>query len=63
VPSGGAGQPVRRAVSDPIARHTRLRRYGVAAGAAALMLALFAGILLAPGVSALPGIAFLEGGR
>jgi len=63
VPSGVAGQPVRRAVSDPMARHARLRRYGIAAGAAALVLALFAGVLLAPGVSALPGIAFLEGGR
>jgi predicted Zn finger-like uncharacterized protein len=40
-----------------------LRRYGIAAGAAALMLALVAIVLLAPDVSALPGIAFLEGSR
>jgi predicted Zn finger-like uncharacterized protein len=40
-----------------------LRRYGIAAGAAALMLALVAVVLLAPDVSALPGVAFLEGSR
>jgi predicted Zn finger-like uncharacterized protein len=40
-----------------------LRRYGIAAGAAALMLALVAVVMLAPNVSALPGIALLEGSR
>jgi predicted Zn finger-like uncharacterized protein len=39
------------------------RRYGVAAGAAVLMLALAAAVLVAPEVSALPGIALLEGPR
>jgi hypothetical protein len=40
-----------------------LRRYGIAAGAAVLVLALVAVVLLAPDVSALPGLAFLEGPR
>lgn len=39
------------------------RRFGMAAGAAVLMLALAAVVLLAPDVSALPGIALLEGAR
>lgn len=38
-------------------------RYGIAAGAAILILALVAVVLLAPDVSALPGMALLEGGR
>jgi predicted Zn finger-like uncharacterized protein len=40
-----------------------LRRYGIAAGATALMLALVAVALLAPDVSAVPHVAFLEGSR
>jgi len=39
------------------------RRYGIAAGAAALMLALGAVALLTPDVSALPVMALLEGSR
>lgn len=41
----------------------RFRRFGMAAGAAMLMLALAAVVLLAPDVSALPDIALLEGAR
>ena len=50
------------ASSRPRPAGSGLRRYGVAAGAAVLMLALVAVALLAPDVSALPGIALLEGG-
>jgi hypothetical protein len=59
VPAGG---PVHNA---KVAARTRveLRRYGIAAGAAVLMLALVAVVLLAPDVSALPGLALLEGAR
>lgn len=39
------------------------RRYGFAAGAAAILFALAAVVLLAPDVSALPVIALIEGGR
>ncbi len=39
-----------------------LRRYGIAAGAAVLVMALAAVVLLAPDVSALP-VAFLDGSR
>lgn len=53
---GLAGGPSRAAPAG-------FRRYGIAAGAAALMLALVAVVLLAPDVSALPGVAFLEGSR
>ena len=64
----GAALPEGRVVRDPrptAAAQTRfeLRRYGIAAGAAVLMLALVAVVLLAPNVSALPGLAFLEGPR
>lgn len=54
-----AGRP-----SEAAARPRRVfRRYGMAAGAAMLMLALAAVVLLAPDVSALPVIALLEGAR
>ncbi len=59
-PSGRApGRPL----TEPVSRGSVLRRYGVAAGAAALMLAVAAVVLLAPDVSALPGIALLERDR
>ena len=47
----------------PTGHSAGLRRYGFAAGAAMLMLALVAVVLLAPDVSALPVVAFLEGAR
>jgi hypothetical protein len=64
----GAALPGGRVVRDPrptaVAQaRFELRRYGIAAGAAVLMLALVAVVLLAPDVSALPGLAFLEGSR
>ena len=62
-PRGGSGDAPRSTVPDPLWRRSGLRRYGIAAGAAALMLALVGVALLAPDVSALPGIALLEGGR
>ena len=51
--------------AQPAARQVRpeLRRYGIAAGAAMLMLALVAALLLAPDSVALPGISLLEGVR
>lgn len=52
-PTGGPRRPARAG----------LRRYGIAAGATALMLALVAAALLAPDVSAVPHVAFLEGSR
>jgi hypothetical protein len=61
VPAGG---PAGSRHAPLVARaRVELRRYGIAAGAAALMLALVAVVLLAPDVSALPGVAFLEGSR
>ena len=57
-----AGAPARGAQVAAGAR-VELRRYGIAAGAAVLMLALVAVVLLAPDVSALPGLALLEGAR
>jgi hypothetical protein len=45
------------------ARRFAFRRYGLAAGAAAIVIALAAIVLLAPDVSALPGVALLEGVR
>lgn len=56
------------AVRDPhptavVRPRFEFRRYGIAAGAAALMLALAAVVLLAPDVSALPGLALLDGAR
>jgi hypothetical protein len=44
-------------------RRFAFRRYGLAAGAAAIVIALAAIVLLAPDVSALPGVALLEGVR
>lgn len=44
-------------------RSFTFRRYGLAAGAVAIVFALAAIVLLAPDVSALPGIALLEGVR
>jgi hypothetical protein len=61
VPAGGPPRSPRPSV--PAGARVELRRYGIAAGAAMLMLALVAVVLLAPDVSALPGIAFLEGSR
>ncbi len=60
---GGLGRAPRSTARGPLSRRSGLRRYGIAAGAAALMLALVGVALLAPDVSALPGIALLEGGR
>jgi predicted Zn finger-like uncharacterized protein len=59
------GRDPARAPRAPAAAGQRveLRRYGIAAGAAVLMLALVAVVLLAPDVSALPDVAFLEGSR
>jgi predicted Zn finger-like uncharacterized protein len=56
-------QPTVARQPRPAGTRVELRRYGIAAGAAALMLALVAVVLLAPDVSALPGVAFLEGSR
>lgn len=56
------------AVREPRAPSTvrprfQVRRYGIAAGAVVLVMALTAVVLLAPDVSALPGLALLEGTR
>jgi predicted Zn finger-like uncharacterized protein len=61
VRAGGAARAA--CPSAAVGQRIELRRYGIAAGAAALMLALVAIVLLAPDVSALPGVAFLEGSR
>ncbi len=52
---------VATAVRRPAYPRPNVRRYGVAAGAAALVAALVAIVLLAPGVLALPGIGLLAG--
>ena len=59
----GDGVPGGSPDTGPGPHASALRRYGLAAGAAMLVLALVAMVLLAPDVSALPGIALLEGAR
>ena len=61
VPGGGPAPAPPR--STTVGKRVELRRYGIAAGAAALIVALVAVVLLAPDVSALPGVALLEGSR
>jgi hypothetical protein len=59
----GGGPTPAPCASAAVEKRIEIRRYGIAAGAAVLIVALVAVVLLAPDVSALPGVALLEGSR